>query len=70
MNKQDCNVHSLYEDLEIDITVVRSSDILSGPSSRDIAILSPRIPRYPISRDASQGRLALPQYDAIPLLGT
>ena len=37
---------------------------LSGPISRDTAILSLR---YPISRDTFQGRLALPQYDAIPL---
>ena len=36
---------------------------LSGPISRDIAILSLR---YPISRDAFSGKLALPQEDAIP----
>ena len=36
---------------------------LSGPISRDIAILSLR---YPISRDTLSGRLALPQSGAIP----
>ena len=36
---------------------------LSGPISRDIAILSLR---YPISRDTFSGRLALPQNCAIP----
>ena len=36
---------------------------LSGPISRDIAILSLR---YPISRDTFSGRLALPQIGAIP----
>ena len=40
---------------------------ISGPISRDIAILSLR---YPISRDTLSGRLALPQNDAIPPLGT
>ena len=35
--------------------------------ARDIAIL---LPRYPISRDTSQGRLALLQNGAIPPLGT
>ena len=40
---------------------------LSGPMSRDTAILSLR---YPISRDTFQGRLALPQYHAIPPLST
>ena len=38
---------------------------LSGPISRDIAILSLR---YPISRDTFSGRLALPQNDATPPL--
>ena len=36
--------------------------VLSGPISRDIAILSRR---YPISRDSFSGRLALPQNGAI-----
>ena len=36
---------------------------LSGPISRDTAILSLR---YPISRDTFLGRLALPQNGAIP----
>ena len=40
---------------------------LSRPISRDTAILSLR---YPISRDTFQGRLALPQYDALPPLST
>ena len=40
---------------------------LSGPISRDTAILSLR---YPISRDAFSGRLALPQNGAIPPLIT
>ena len=40
---------------------------LSGPISRDTAILSLR---YPISRDTFLGRLALPQNGAIPPLGT
>ena len=38
---------------------------LSGPISRDTAILSLR---YPISRDTFSGRLALPQNGAIPPL--
>ena len=42
-----------------------ASDQLSGPISRDIAILSLR---YPISRDTFSGRLALPQNGAIPPL--
>ena len=40
-----------------------SRDHLSGPISRDIAILSLR---YPTSRDAFAGSLALPQNGAIP----
>ena len=40
---------------------------LSGPISRDTAILSLR---YPISRDTFQGRLAVPQTGARPALGT
>ena len=40
---------------------------LSGPISRDTAILWLR---YPISHDAFSGRLALPQNGAIPPLGT
>ena len=40
---------------------------LSGPISRDTAILSLR---YPISRDTFSGRFALPQNGAIPPLGT
>ena len=38
---------------------------LSGPISRDTAILSLR---YPVSRDTFSGRLALPQNGAIPPL--
>ena len=40
---------------------------LSGPISRDTAILSLR---YPISRDTFQGKSALPQNGAIPPFGT
>ena len=43
-----------------------TSRTLSGPISRNTAILSLR---YPISRDTFQGRLALPQNGAIPLFG-
>ena len=43
--------------------VQKSKYLLSGPISRDIAVLSLR---YPISRDTFQGRLALPQNGAIP----
>ena len=39
---------------------------LSGPISRDTAILSLR---YPMSRDTFSGRLALPRNGAIPPLG-
>ena len=40
---------------------------LSGPISRDTAILSLR---YPTSRDTFSGKLALPQNGEIPSLGT
>ena len=43
--------------------VWRPRVLLSGPISPDIAILSLR---YPISRDTSSGRLALPQNGMIP----
>ena len=46
---------------------VRFGHSLSGPISRDSAILSLR---YPISRDTFSGRLALPRNGAIPPLGT
>ena len=44
-----------------------SAEGLSGPISRDVAILSLR---YPISRDTLLGRLGLAQNCAIPHLGT
>ena len=44
-----------------------SPSLLTGPISRNIAILSLR---YPISRDTSSGRCTFPQNVAIPPRGT